>query len=173
MRAAPGSFRFRKIAEPKGDPALASFSSGSGTHPAEVDRLVARLYEGTNTVKPTVLVLEGPHGEVIGIVAYRPRPLAALEQLQDAVYIHCIAISAVYRGSRLEGGEPPATVLLREALGRIREESGGSMPAVWALIHHDNRAAHKLLEREGFEYIETARGNDAIRFRPAGLLETP
>jgi GNAT superfamily N-acetyltransferase len=165
MQERAGSVEFRKISQPKGDPALYGFSCGDGKHDKPVNDLVANQHRGRAKYSPIIMVME--HGsQTSGVCAWRPRPLPpAPDQGQpgDDIYIHLIGISRDYRRKGL------GSVLLSEALRQIKAETAdGSMPAVWAYISPFNKKSHELFAAHDFSTRAPEKG-DMVRLRPSGL----
>jgi GNAT superfamily N-acetyltransferase len=164
MQVLADSVEFRKISQPKGDPALYGFSCGDGKYDKPVNELVANQYTGRAIYKPTVMVMV--HGsQTAGVCAWRPRPLppAPDQPKSDDIYIHLIGISKDSRGQGL------GRVLLGESLRQIKAGTDdGSMPAVWAYISPFNKKSHTMFAAHDFATRPPEKG-DLVWLRPAGL----
>jgi hypothetical protein len=100
-------------------------------------------------------------------------PVTGVSQfsIPDAAYIHMIGVCAAFRGWKLNDGTRMGTFVLRAALNQIAIECK-RMPVVWAYVHEDNRASHRMFEGVDFGLIKRPRPDqqtETVRYRPAGL----
>ncbi|MGO8906616.1 MAG: GNAT family N-acetyltransferase [Solirubrobacteraceae bacterium] len=161
MPDAADSFEFRKLAEPRGDPALENFSCGDGEYDQAVNRMVAELHSWTGRAaqdQPTVMVMTDG-AKTAGVGAYQERPLWPIAQPPpDDAYIWVIALSKDYRRKDL------GVRLLKGLMEHIRDD-WGRVPETWAYLAA-NPPSHEMFRREGFTYLPSAvEGHDSIRWR--------
>jgi ribosomal protein S18 acetylase RimI-like enzyme len=160
-------YSIREIEHPPGDPALEGFTSGASVDEVEVNAIIERVYYG-DAPDLRVLAVESSTHDVIGLGGFWGVNLQLPDQTLDATYIGFLAISEKYRGSRLASGAGIGDLLLSEVLHSIARSRGGVAPAIWTLVHRDNRVANRLFARHGFAPIG-ASGDYEPRFRPPEL----
>jgi hypothetical protein len=182
-----GRLYFAQIKEPKGDPRLEGFSTGTKDKwQRDVNKLVDELYAYGLELYPslTMLGMTSEAGDVLGLCAWRPKRLedemdadaAASEYPHEPPYIHLIGISEPFQGAKAEASEHTVGYdLLRVALTAMKEQwvlpdapDASDMPDVWALVDRNNKRSHELFASHGFEVIRKERGDDR-RYRPYGL----
>jgi hypothetical protein len=180
---------FRTVPNPRNYDQFANYTSGDGHHERGVNNLVHRQHQGIAHNTATMVVLEDPASqELIGTCGHRPADVqfAALAKNElpakhlpktrpnltvPAIYIHVIGLCKNYRGCRRPAGGRLGERLLRCTMTEIAKDYVAKpMPIMWAYVAEDNYYSHRLFEALGFGLIAPSqKGNDTIRYRPAGL----
>jgi hypothetical protein len=182
------SVAIRAVRDPTSYGQFAGFSSGGGEYERIVDRLVLGQHQGVTANKATMVVMEdtdtsalmGVCGLRRGVVQFATPPPSGLPPpreasaarpgalFADAIYVHVIGLSEVFRGHRLADGSRLGACLLRGALARF--VAVGPIPIVWAYVAPNNYPCHRMFEEHDFGLISPdGRDADSIRFRPGGL----
>ncbi len=164
---------FSVVAEPKGDARLEGFSCGEGERwESFANQVVAKHYLGTAEMPLTIVAMEGPCGELLGLSGFRPMEVGfdpPGRRMTQPPYIHVIALNRRYRGWRTAHGPTLGSALLVGTMKKIALIwPGDAMPAIWALVSPENVRSHALFQRHGFGLICKPEG-DHRRYRPYGL----
>lgn len=182
-----GRLHFVQIKEPKGDPRLERFSTGTKEKwQIGVNKLVAELFTHGLELYPslTMLGMTSEAGATLGLCAWRPKKLEAeMADDSDSIsgpaheppYVHLIGINESFQGATVNGSEHTVGYeLLRVALTAmkeqwvVRDKPASEMPDVWALVDRNNKRSHELFASHGFMVMRKKRG-DYRRYRPYGL----
>lgn len=153
---------------------LSDFSCGGNADwEREVDGIVHNLYR-SSTSGVTVRVAEDPSsGGFMGVCCIEGRPLflaPGMQAIIDAAFVHVIALPGSSRGQHLDDGCRIGVAVLLDALTTTCSMWGGSMPPVWASVHVENRACHRLLTEARFNRLPGQPGDEyALRVRPRKL----
>jgi ribosomal protein S18 acetylase RimI-like enzyme len=168
-----GPPRFSIVVEPKGDARLKNFSCGEAEKwEGFANRVVAKHYLGTAGMPLTLVAMEDPSGELLGLCGFRPMEVGfdpPGRRMAEPPYIHVIGLSRRYRGWTLAEGPTLGSAMLVGTMKKIALLwPGEAMPAIWALVSPENTSAHQLFQRHGFGLIGKPEGDDR-RYRPYGL----
>lgn len=160
---------------------LADFSCGKRGRQAEreVNRNVAQLFSGTETMQQLVVLLEKASGQdhygrplligLCGLARLEAQGIPGLPDKAGIGYVAAIGTDATYRDHVLgDGATRCGSALLMSAMVVTRTMFGGDMPAVLAKVLPSNRGSMRMFKEHGFDNLGVQEGSNTM-LRPPDL----